>query len=114
MEPEGDGETICNWCIWISFSKTRKRDKGIRNQRTNPGHSIVKIARIVMDTIEDLLSLGFEWCEKLIKSIEGNPRRVVANVLNCKIIVSEFELKSRYKVHFRNNSLGKTINPFCC
>ena len=32
--------------------------------------------------------------------------------LNCEIIVSEFELKSRNDVHFRINTLGKGINLF--
>ena len=30
---------------------------------------------------------------------------------HCKIIVSEFELQSRYDVHFRTNIFGKGINP---
>ena len=40
----------------------------------------------------------------------GNPHDVVANVPNCDITVSEFELQSRYYVHFRVNTLGKGIN----
>ena len=38
-------------------------------------------------------------------------REVVANVLNCDIVVSEFELKSCNYVHFQTNSLEKGINP---
>ena len=34
----------------------------------------------------------------------------MANVLNCKIVVSEFELQSHYYVHFRINTLGKGMN----
>ena len=37
--------------------------------------------------------------------------RVVANVLDFDIVVNEFELQSRYYVHFRTNTLGKDINP---
>ena len=35
----------------------------------------------------------------------------VANVLNSDIIVNEFELQSRYEVHFRTNILGKSMDP---
>ena len=38
------------------------------------------------------------------------PSSVVVNVLNCDIVVSEFELQSRYYVHFRTNISGKTMN----
>ena len=34
-----------------------------------------------------------------------SPRGVIANILDC-----EFELQSRYYVHFRTNTLGKGIN----
>ena len=34
----------------------------------------------------------------------------VVNVQNYEILVSEFELRSRYYVHFRTNTLGKDIN----
>ena len=36
---------------------------------------------------------------------------LIANVLNCDVVVSEFELQSRYYVHIRINTLGKSINP---
>ena len=32
-------------------------------------------------------------------------------VLDCGIVVSEFELQSRYYVHFQTNTLGKGMNP---
>ena len=31
---------------------------------------------------------------------------------DCEIVVSEFELQSRYYAHFRANTLGKGMNPF--
>ena len=37
-------------------------------------------------------------------------RGVVANVLDCDIIVSEFEIQSRYYVHFQINTLRKGMN----
>ena len=36
---------------------------------------------------------------------------VVADVLDYDIFVNEFELWSRYYVHFRTNTLGKGMNP---
>ena len=37
---------------------------------------------------------------------------VVANVLDCDVVMSEFELQLRYLVHFRTNSLGNGMNPY--
>ena len=34
----------------------------------------------------------------------------MVNVLDCNILVSEFELQLRYYVHFRTNTLGKDVN----
>ena len=40
------------------------------------------------------------------QSLQGqSPRSVVANVLDCDIVVSEFEHQSRYYVHFWTNTL---------
>ena len=41
---------------------------------------------------------------------EGNLCGEVANVLDCKIVVSEFELQSLYYVHFRANNPEKGMN----
>ena len=38
------------------------------------------------------------------------PRGVMVKVMDCGIVVGEFELQSRYYVHFRTNILGKGIN----
>ena len=47
----------------------------------------------------------------LANLIEAGPHGIVANVLDCYIVVSEFELQSRYYVHFRTNTLQKGMNP---
>ena len=47
-----------------------------------------------------------------VKINQGCLRGVVANVLNCDIVVSEFKLQSRYYVHLRTNILGKDMNSF--
>ena len=31
--------------------------------------------------------------------------------MDCGIVVSEFELQSRYYIHFQANTLGKGMNP---
>ena len=41
----------------------------------------------------------------------GCPRGVMVKAMNCGIVISEFELQSRYYVHFRANTLGKGMNP---
>ena len=38
------------------------------------------------------------------------PCGVMVNVMDCKIIVSEFKLHLHYYVHFWTNTLGKHIN----
>ena len=38
-------------------------------------------------------------------------RGVMVEALDCRIVVCEFELQSRYYVHFRTNTLGKAMNP---
>ena len=40
----------------------------------------------------------------------GDPCGVVANVVDCEIIVIEFELQLRYYLHFPINSFGKNMN----
>ena len=37
---------------------------------------------------------------------------VRANVLNCEIVVSEFEIQSCYHIHIQTNTLGKGMSPF--
>ena len=39
------------------------------------------------------------------------PRGVMVKAVDCEIIVSEFELQSRYYIHFQANTLGKGMNP---
>ena len=35
----------------------------------------------------------------------------MVKVMYCDIVVSEFELQSRYYVHFQTNTLGTDMNP---
>ena len=46
------------------------------------------------------------------KLMRGSPRGLVANVLDCDIVVSEFEFQLRYYVHFWTNILEKGMKPF--
>ena len=41
----------------------------------------------------------------------GCPRGVMVKATDCGIVVSEFELRSPYYIHFRTNTLGKGMNP---
>ena len=45
-----------------------------------------------------------------IQILEGCPRGVVVKAMEFGIVVSEFELQSRFYVHFRANTLGKGMN----
>ena len=47
---------------------------------------------------------------KLYVSI-GHPRSVMVKVLDSGIVVSKFELQSRYCVHFQTNTQGKGMDP---
>ena len=40
----------------------------------------------------------------------GSLRSVVANVLDCDIVVRVFQLQLRYYIHFLTNTLGKGMN----
>ena len=42
----------------------------------------------------------------------GNLHGVLANVLDCNIVVSEFELQLCNIIHFWTNTLEKGMNPF--
>ena len=46
-----------------------------------------------------------------LTQIWGCPRGVMVKVMDCGIVISEFELQSHYVVHFRTNTLGKGMNP---
>ena len=63
-----------------------------------------------LTTINVLMILVF------IKEELINPRRVIlaallVKTLDSRIVVSEFELQSRYYVHFRTNTIGKGMKP---
>ena len=40
-----------------------------------------------------------------------SPYGVMVKEVDCGILVIEFELQSRCYIHFRTNTLGKSINP---
>ena len=46
-----------------------------------------------------------------VEYVVGGPNSVMVIALNCRIVVSEVELKSSYYIHFRTNTLGKGMNP---
>ena len=42
---------------------------------------------------------------------EGNPRELMAKVMNCSLKISEFELPSRYYVHLLYKYSGEKNDP---
>ncbi len=58
---------------------------------------------------------GFEkgegrWGQKKQLHVNHKTRGVMVKAMNCGIAVREFVLQSRYYVHFRANTLGKSMN----
>ena len=51
------------------------------------------------------------WVSPCFSNSGECPRGVMVKVMDYGIVVSEFVLQSRYYVHFRANTLGKTMNP---
>ena len=41
-----------------------------------------------------------------------NSHDIVANVLDCNIVVSKFKLQSHPYIYFGSDIIGKDINPF--
>ena len=39
------------------------------------------------------------------------PHGVMIKAMDCGIVISKFVLESYYYVHFRANTLGKSMNP---
>ena len=53
-------------------------------------------------------------CEKINKYLDlarkGDPRSVMVKVMDCRIVISDFEFQSFYYVHFGTKTLGKGLN----
>ena len=47
----------------------------------------------------------------LLDHSRGGPRGVMVKAMDCGIVVREFVLQSRYYVHFRSNTIRKSLNP---
>ena len=50
-------------------------------------------------------------CFEINSNEGGCPRGVMITATDCRIVVREFILQSRYYVHFRAKTLGKGMNP---
>ena len=65
----------------------------------------------INDSRKDEIVKTFFWPKKVneVKIIQKErecPPGVMVKVMDCRIVVSEFVLQSRYYVHFRTNSFG--------
>ena len=84
--------------------------------QTSDCHSIV-LSILAVDRTIPLWSLkrftGFIfWTSSGVPlPLGGCPRGVMVKALDCGIVVREFVFQSRYYVHFRANTLGKSMNP---
>ena len=61
-----------------------------------------KVSRAIGKHSNHYANIQYKW---------GCPHGVMVKVMDCKIVVSEFEFQLRYYVHFRINTLGKGMNP---
>ena len=57
------------------------------------------------------LSQFISTYQSFLGHFRGCPRDVMVKAMDCRIIVHEFVLQSRYYIHFRANTLGKGMNP---
>ena len=57
------------------------------------------------------MSLTFVLVKRKPIKKGGCPRGIMVKVMDCGIVVSEFVLQWRFYVHFRANTLGKSMNP---
>ena len=72
------------------------------------------VATRVIQSSSNKLSTSVSDCAKC-KQIKfdggGYPCSIMVKAMDCGIVVSDFELQSRYHVPFRTNTLGKGMNP---
>ena len=81
-------------------------------------HSFVAILTVLTSEIPTFLPTFLTRVQKLQFVVEyfletiwrGRSRSVVVNVLNCNIVVREFELQWRYHVHCRTDTIWKDMN----
>ena len=59
-----------------------------------------------------VIILFLEWNIETIIFYLKSLRGAVAFMLDCSMIVSEFELQSFYSIYFRANTLAKSMKPF--
>ena len=55
-----------------------------------------------------LIDIAFSWWD--IATYKSSLRGLVPNILDCDIVEGEFELQSRYYVHFRINTHRNCVN----
>ena len=69
---------------------------------------------------QPVINLGSSWLFLFIQLFckpfqpfvnRGCPCGIMVKVMNCGIVVNEFEFQSRYYVYFWTNTLGKGMNP---
>ena len=64
--------------------------------------------KLVINIIDCVINIELNRNKELfILNDDTCPRGVMVKAMDCGIIVSEFELQSRYYTHFRANTLGK-------
>ena len=64
-----------------------------------------------VDKTSWLVDIDHVMDKRTARENRGYPRRVMVKAMDCRIIVSEFELQSRYYVHFREKYPWERYEP---
>ena len=117
---------IYQMCLQIRYLIYKTQDLALNNPRRLICHesnlkTIRKMAtKNILGILKFLLKywkyefLEWKWNEHLESSshtLDGRLHGLGANLLSCDIVVCEFELQSRYYIHFRTNAHWKKYEP---
>ena len=94
---------------WVGKVIHRVRCKIFKFEHTNKWYMHNPAAVLKNDTHKLLWDFDTQT-DPLISGV-GCPRGVMVKAMDCRIVVREFVLQSRYYIHFRANTLGKGMNP---
>ena len=102
-----------SWRLEETCYHSKSREKPSANADMKISQSVLSkkkiIASIKYFKSNNLQLYGVKYFYRI--RIGGCPRGVMVKAMDCGIVVREFVLQSRYYVHFRANTLGKSMNP---
>ena len=110
---EFNGETMGAHKCHSDHSDKKKSSDTDENQTHSQHHGVCRWALVIVLTW--LHSCPHMAADSTLSPPSnawmGCPRGVMVKALDCRIVVCEFILQSRYYVHFQANTLGKGMSP---